>query len=297
MKKVLITGSEGFIGGNLKEYFKGKYEIITYDLRIGWEMDVRNRSFSADFIKKHQPQVIIHLAANVDISKSVFAPAEDLEMNTGGTVNILEAARESKPELIIFTSTAQVYGEPQSEKMAENHPINPKSPYAISKYSAEQYCNFYCKKYSLPVVIFRFFNIYGPGQAPGVVVPSLIDKIYKADKEVDMYGSIDDSRDFIYVKDLCRAFDLAIKKKPIGQVINFGSGKEVLIISLAKTIAKLFGKKVEFKYKKENIETAKITKMIADTRKAKKILNWAVATSLEDGLKETISKKGLPFKK
>jgi len=293
MKKILITGSEGFIGGNLKEYFKNKYELIPYDLRIGWEMDVREKSFLANFMKKHQPQVIIHLAANVDISKSVVEPAEDLGINAVGTVNILEAAKEAKPELVIFTSTAQVYGEPQFETMDENHPISPKSPYAISKYSAEQYCQLYCKKFNVPAVIFRFFNIYGPGQAPNVVVPSLIDKISKADKEVEMFGSIDDSRDFIYVKDLCQAFDLAIDKKPIGEVINFGSGKEVLIIDLAKTIAKLLNKNIDFKYKKENIEEAKITKMIANTQKAKNILNWSATTSLEEGLKETITKKVL----
>jgi UDP-glucose 4-epimerase len=267
VKKILITGSEGFIGTHLKNYLKDKYELILFDIRLSWEMDVRNRKSIVDFIKEKKPDVIIHLAANPDIVKSVDEPSEDLRLNALGTVNVLEAAKEVKPELVIFTSTAQVYGEPQQERMNENHPIAPKSPYAIGKYTAEQYCQFYLQKFNVPSVVFRFFNIYGPGQPCSVVVPALIDKIFKAERYLEMLGSKDDSRDFVFVKDLCSAFDLAIEKKPIGEIINLGSGEETSIFELAKTIAGLLKKPIEFKYKEENIESAKISRMAGDVEK------------------------------
>lgn len=287
-KKILITGSEGFIGTHLKNHLKEKYEIIPFDIRLGWEMDVRNRKNLIDFAKEQKPDFIIHLAANPDIIKSLDDTAGDLELNAIGTVNVLEAAKQAKPELVIFTSTAQVYGEPQQERMNENHPIAPKSPYAIAKYAAEEYCNFYFQKFEVPTVVFRFFNIYGPGQPSSVVVPALINKISRADKEIEMLGSRDDSRDFIFVKDLCSAFESAIERRPIGQVINIGSGEETRILELAQTIAGLMKKPMEFKYKEENIETAKITKMAADVEKAKQLLNWSASTPIWEGLRQTI---------
>jgi len=296
VKKILITGSEGFIGSYLKEYLKDRYEIIPFDIKIGWELDVRNKGNLVRFVKKYKPDVIIHLAANPDINKSVNNCEEDLILNVAGTINVLEACKETGVELMIFTSTAQVYGEPKYLRMNERHPIAPMSPYAISKYAAEKYCRFYHEKFNVPVVIFRFFNIYGPNQVPYVVVPSLIDKIAKAGKKLEMMGSKEDSRDFVFVKDLCSAFDLVIKQKPIGETINIGSGKEISIFALASTIAKLLGKNVVFKYKDENINTAKIKRMIADVKKAKKLLGWSTATSIEDGLKEVIKSRGYSLK-
>jgi UDP-glucose 4-epimerase len=286
MKKVLITGSQGFIGTHLKNYLKDKYEIIPFDIRLGWEMDVRKSM--VDFVKEKKPDVIIHLAANPDIIKSVSDCQGDLELNVSGTINVLEAAKEARPELVIFTSTAQVYGEPKEEKMSENHPIAPKSPYAIAKYAAEEYCRFYHQKFDVPTVVFRFFNIYGPNQSPYVVVPALINKISKADREVEMLGSRDDSRDFIFVKDLCSAFEAAIEKKPAGETMNLGSGEETPILELAQTIAGLLKKPMEFKYKEENIESARISKMAADVEKAKTLLNWSASTPIWEGLKQTI---------
>lgn len=287
-KKILITGSEGFIGTHLKNYLKDKYEIIPFDIRLSWDLDVKNRKNLINFVKEKNPDIIIHLAANPDIVRSLADSQGDLELNVSGTINVLEAAREVKPELVIFTSTAQVYGEPKQEKMREDHPIAPKSPYAIAKYAAEEYCRFYHQKYGVPAVVFRFFNIYGPNQAPYVVVPVLIDKISRAEREVEMLGSKDDSRDFIFVKDLCSAFEATIEKKPAGKTMNIGSGEEISILELAQTIAGLMKKPLEFKYKKENIESAKISKMAANVEKAKRLLNWSATTPIWEGLRQTI---------
>lgn len=292
MKKMLITGSEGFIGAYLKEHFKGKYEIIKFDIKLSIFQDVRITKYVHDFVKKHKPDIIIHLAANPEIPASVENPQEDLVLNTTGTINMLEAAKEVGTELFIFTSTAQVYGEPKQASMNEDHPLSPKSPYAIGKLASERYCRFYYERFNVPTVVFRFFNIYGPNQPSIVVVPALIDKISKAKGSLDMFGSKEDSRDFVFVRDLCSAFEKAIEKKPLGETIHFGSGKETKICDLAKTIAKILGKDIKFNYS-ENVDKSKITRMVADVGKARKLLGWEAKISLEDGLKEVIRSKGI----
>jgi len=294
MKKALITGSEGFIGKHLQEHLKklGKYEIIRFDIKLNCFHDIRNKANALQFVKEHKPDMIIHLAANPDVGASVKNPYEDLVLNAGGTVNMLEAAKEAGVELFILTSTAQVYGEQKQEAMAEDHPISPISPYAESKLAAENYCEYYRRKYNVPCVVFRFFNIYGPNQPDSVVVPILIKKIANADGRLEMYGSKEDSRDFAYVKDLCRGFELVMEKKPIGETINFCSGKETYILELAEITAGLFGKKIEFIYGGGKAD-GKISRMKGSCEKAKRLLGWEPKTGLEEGLREV--KRSLGF--
>lgn len=292
-KKILITGSEGFIGNHLKEHLRtfGDYELILFDTKLNCFQDVMDGKAVKAFVAANRPDIVIHLAANPDISKSVEHTHTDLALNTGGTINMLEAVRDLGIELFILASTAQVYGEPKYTQMDENHPINPKSPYAISKNSAERYCEFYHQKYGVPYTIFRFFNIYGPNQPDIVVVPALLRKISAAEEKLEMFGSKEDSRDFVYVKDLCKAISLAIERKPVGEIINLGSGKETTIYSLAQKIANVLGKDMKFVYS-DNVETAKITRMCANVEKAKQLLSWEARTELEEGIIEVAKKAG-----
>ena len=199
----MITGSEGFIGNHLVKKLDGnkEFEILKFDIKLSTFHDVKEFQCVIDFMEKHKPDIVIHLAANPDTMSSVEFPKQDLLINTGGTINILEASKRIGVELVIFTSTAQVYGEPQAIKMNEEHRLHPKGPYAVGKLAAERYCQYYYEKFNLPVVTFRFFNIYGPGQVPYVVIPSLIKKISQANGKIDMFGSKEDSRDFTFVGD------------------------------------------------------------------------------------------------
>jgi len=291
MKKVAITGSEGFIANHLIRNLRenGNFQIECFDIKNNIFEDICNFDSINSFISDFSPDVVIHLAANPDIPSSVLYSKEDLEINTGGTINVLKACEQSSVKQFIFASTAQVYGDPQKKLMDEGHPINPLSPYAISKYSAENYIKFYADKFDFNYTIFRFFNIYGEGQIELVVFPSLINKIRKNETGVlEMYGSNDDSRDFVYVGDLCDAFRLALDKKMENEIINIGSGYETFILDLAKEISKQIGKRIEFKYSPNFINT-KLNRMQADVSKAKEILNWESQTSLSDGVKRMVS--------
>ena len=288
MKKVMITGSEGFIGKHLQEALKDEYEIIKFDIKNYIFQDARDRKYTRNFILENKPDIIIHLAANPEIHTSFEYPQEDIILNVATTINLLDICREHKPELFILASTAQVYGETNEEGMDENTKIGPKSPYSIGKYAAENYCKFFNEKYGIPTMAFRFFNIYGDNQPQTVVVPNLIRKIKVLEgNTLKMYGSEGDSRDFIYIKDLCKAFKLAIEKKPIGEVINIGSGVETKISSLALLTAKLLGREIKLEYD-ENQEILKIVRMRANANKAYKLLGWKAETTLEQGVKNVM---------
>lgn len=287
MKKILITGSEGFIGSHLVKHLSKSFEIIKFDLRISSFQDTREPKYVMKFLKENKPDIVVHLAANADVSMSKDDAKIDLELNTVGTINMLDAIKETGIDLFILSSSAQVYGEPQYLPMNEEHPLNPKSAYAIAKMAAEKYCDFYREKFGLPTTIFRFFNVYGPGQPATVVIPNLINKINLAKNSIDMLGSKNDSRDFIYVDDICDAFDKCIQHKPVGEIINLGSGKETKILELSEVIAKILNKKIKFIYS-DKINPSKINRMIASIDKAKKILKWEPKTNLEDGVKKVI---------
>lgn len=285
--KVLVTGSEGFIGKHLVKRLEAEHEVIRFDIKRSPAEDVMDAPAAAKLIEKEKPDAVVHLAANPDITYSVQHPADDLSLNAVGTVNMLEAVKGAKLKLFVIASTAQVYGEPKQEKMDEDHPLNPKSPYAMSKLAAEGYCRFYHEKYGVPALVFRFFNIYGPDQPTNVVVPNLIRKISASEGKLEMFGSGEDSRDFVYVGDICEAIALALKKLPAGKTINLASGKETRIIDLAGLISKKLGKKTEFTYGAQK-EEAKIFRMCGSAEKARRLLGWAPKVSLEDGVAKVI---------
>lgn len=289
MKKVMITGSEGFIGKHLQEALKNKYEILKFDIKNSIFQDTRNRKYLKDFITKNKPDIIVHLAANPEVHTSFEYPQEDITLNVSSTINLLDICKENPVEMFIFASTAQIYGEANKDGMDESTTIDPKSPYSIGKHTAENYCRFYNQKYGIPTLVFRFFNIYGENQPYTVVVPSLINKIKSLkEKTLKMYGSEGDSRDFIYIKDLCKAFKLAIEKQPAGETINIGSGVETKISDLALLIAKLLNKKIKLEYN-ESQQILKIVRMRANADKAYKLLGWKVETKLEEGIKNVIT--------
>jgi UDP-glucose 4-epimerase len=288
VKKILITGSEGFIGTNLKEHFKNKYDVLGLDCKISIFHDIRYKNYISKYIKDYKPDVIIHLAANPDVSISTVYPQEDLTLNVNGTLNMLELAKEIGVKLFIFTSSACVYGDTTVKKITEKHPVCPTSQYGVGKFSAEEYCRFYFRKYNLPTVVFRQFNMYGKGQNCNFAIPNLIRRIKEcSEKKLFLYGTEEDARDFTNVKDLCSAFEQAIKFCPAGETFNIGSGKEIKIYDVANKIKSLLNKKIDFYYAKK-ILGGKILRMCADNSKVKKILKWSPKISIDDGLNELV---------
>lgn len=288
MKKVLITGSEGFIGTNLKEHLYDKYELLGLDCKISIFHDIRFINYVAKYVRDFKPDVIIHLAANPDVSISTVYPQEDLTLNVNGTLNMLELAKEIGVKLFIFTSSACIYGDTTVEKIDENHNVCPTSQYGVGKFSAEEYCRFYYRKYNLPTVIFRQFNMYGNKQNCNFAIPNLIRRIRECnDKKLFLYGTKDDARDFTNVKDLCRAFENAIDYSPAGETFNIGSGKEIKIYDVAVKIKNLLKKNIDFYYA-DKILGGKILRMCADNSKAKKILKWQPEITIDEGLMKLI---------
>ena len=284
----MITGSRGFIGSALTKYFDNPIE---YDIALDRRMSVLNEHALSLFMDKAKPNIIIHLAGNPFAPKSVEDPVYDMNLNIGGTLNLLEVCKNRKIDLLLFSSTAYVYGEPLYQPVDENHQrfhMGINSPYGISKSACESYCNYYREKCGVPATIMRFFNIYGPNQPLGLVVPDILDNIMKSrDGKVKLRGTDADSRDFLYVDDLANAISKIVKKRISGETINLGGKDNVKIIDLAKKIAKIAGKDITFEVKKQS-ETSKISNLHADISKAEKLLDWSPKTSLEEGLKKVV---------
>ena len=284
--KIMITGSRGFIGSALRRYFDNPIE---YDVVLDRRMSVLNKDALSLFMDREQPNIIIHLAGNPFAPKSVEDPIYDMNINIGGTLNLLEVCRNRKIDMLLFSSTAYVYGEPLYLPIDENHQQTyPNSPYGISKSACEFYCNYYREKFNVPTTIMRFFNVYGPNQSLGLVVPDIIDNIAKStDSNVKLRGTDADSRDFLYVDDLAEAISKIIQKKIVGETINLGGKGNVRIIDLAKKIATILDKEINFEIKKKS-EASNISQLHADISKAEKLLGWTPKTQLEDGLKMVV---------
>jgi len=232
--KIMITGSKGFIGSALTKYFDNPIE---YDIAIDRRMSVLNEHALSLFMDKVEPNIIIHLAGNPFAPKSVEDPIYDMNLNVGGTLNLLEVCKNRKIDLLLFSSTAYVYGEPLYLPVDENHQrfhMGTDTPYGISKTTCEAYCNYYSKKCGVPITIMRFFNIYGPNQSLGLVVPDILDNVMKSkDGKVKLRGTDADSRDFLYVDDLADVISQIVKKRIVGETINLGGKDNVKIIDLA----------------------------------------------------------------
>lgn len=307
MKKILITGGTGFIGGHLAEYIlenDKESRVIVLSRPDGFtsletvyllfkKYGSRVRFVKADITDLNKMKEIIrnidivyHLAAQPNPDRSILNTKETFEINVIGTVNILEACLESPSvEKIIIQSSSEVYGDPVYTPIDENHPLNPTHPYSASKAAADRIAYSYFKTYGLPIVIARPFNTYGPRQKPPAVIPSFIERILE-DKPVIVYGDGKQSRDYVYVKDTVRGLYLLMDRGKDGEVYNFATGKAIPIIEIAEKIAKILNK--ELKIVRKPARPTEPKTLIGDYSKAKKDLKWEPIYSFDEGLKETI---------
>jgi len=305
--KALITGAGGFIGSHLCEtLIENGYEVkafVRYNSRNFWGWiescpyqskmevvtgDIRDYDSVKDAMKG--VDVIFHLAALIGIPYSYISPLAYIKTNIEGTYNILQAAKELNIKKIIHTSTSEVYGTAQSVPIAEEHPINPQSPYSATKASADFLALSFYRSYDLPVAIVRPFNTYGPRQSARAVVPTIITQILSGKKKIKM-GSLHPTRDLTYVKDTVGGFIAVAKsEKSIGKVVNFGMNFEISIGDLAKLIGKLMNVEIrtEVEEERRRPEKSEVNRLWADTKKAKSLLKWSPEYTLEQGLNETI---------
>jgi dTDP-glucose 4,6-dehydratase len=303
-KKVLVTGGDGFMGSHLTEKLLelgADVSILIKSSISKTEPVLRNLDHVKDSIKiingnisendcitsmiKNKPQVIFHLAAIAYVNYSFEHPFETIRANYYGTLNVLQAAMNLDIERLVVTSSSEVYGTAQYPSIDESHPLNPTSPYAASKAAADRTCFSFWKTYGLPIAIIRPFNTYGPRHTYDVI-PKFIGLALK-NKPLTIYGTGEQKRDFTYVDDMIRAFlIMGSDKKAIGEVVNFGTGKDVAINELAKKIVEISGSKSPIVYQKERL--AEVERLICNYDKAKKLFGWTPKILIDEGLKRNI---------
>jgi NAD dependent epimerase/dehydratase len=306
-KKILITGAAGFIGSHLTEYLsKKKYKIIAFDRynsdnNWGWLEnslkkkniefvlgDIRDYDSVYNVVKKSD--VVIHLAALIGIPYSYISPSAYLKTNIEGTLNILEASRRLNIKQVISTSTSEVYGTAKKSNLKESDSLNAQSPYAASKIAADQLALCYFRSFGLPVKIVRPFNTFGPRQSARAVIPTIVTQAI-TNKKIKI-GNLNAIRDFLYVEDLCEAYEkILTSKKLYGEIINVGSNKEISVKKLIIRVSKILNSKVKVIVDKKRIRPkySEVERLKCNTSKLRKNIKWKPKHNLEKGLKKLIS--------
>jgi UDP-glucose 4-epimerase len=303
-KRILITGGAGFIGSHLAEdLVNSGYSVkIIDDFSTGNVNNIlglfNHRNFkmirgsitNKELVAKAvlDVDIIFHLAAQVHVDRSIIEPRYTFEVNTLGTLNILDAALENDVESVVYASTSEVYGSAKYVPMNEDHPMNPASPYAASKAAADRLCFSYYNTYKLPVVIVRCFNTYGPRQKDSgyaAAIPKFIRRALAGVPPV-IYGDGKQTRDYMYVKDTVKAYKLVLKKYTniLGTAVNFGTGKEISILDLANTISKLAGNNSVPVHAAPR--SGEVTRLCADMTFAEKTLGFTPSYTISKGLEE-----------
>lgn len=297
-KKVLITGGLGFIGSKICEkLLKQNYEVIILDnfySNIKKKIpncklvkgDITNFS-SLKKIKVKNIDSVIHLAAQSSGPKSFLHPAEDININIIGTINIIKFCNLKKIKRLIFSSSFTVYGNPIMPIVSETDYCSPRSFYAVSKFACENYIKLLCNKYKIDWVILRLFNVYGPGQDmtrmdQGIV--SIFLKLVKKNNIIKITGKKDRFRDLIFIEDVVNAFIHCLQKKKNtkNEIFNLGTGKKTYIHEIIKKIAILYNKKV--KIKEIGVTPGDIHGCYSDSSKLKKT-GFYCKFSFDKGLK------------
>ncbi len=308
-KNVLITGAGGFIGSHLTELLVKEgckvRAFVHYNSgnRWGWidsfsdELKEKIKIFSGDIIDPYGVReamegidVVFHLAALIGIPYSYHSPDIYIETNVKGTLNVLQAARSMSVERVIQTSTSEVYGTAQQVPISELHPVNPQSPYAATKASADMLALSFYRSFDLPVIVVRPFNTYGPRQSARAVIPTIITQIARGHKLISL-GDVTPTRDFNFVKDTCRGFmELAECDQALGEVVNIGSNYEISIEDTFRLINELMQSNARLSQDNQRIrpEKSEVFRLWCDNSKLHALTGFQPEYSLSDGLRITI---------
>lgn len=314
-KHVLVTGADGFMGSHVVEKLLDLGAIVSIFVRgtsvsdSGGDLNFKNIGHlknkfqhivtgniasrdSVELIKKIKPQIILHLAAEAYVPKSFEQPLEVFDVNLGGTLNVLEAARGLKDiERVVITSSSEVYGS-YPDPISEKNLLNPTSPYGASKVAADRAAYSWYITYNLPIAIIRPFNTYGPRHTYDVI-PKFINLAIN-NKPLTIYGKGEQSRDFTYVSDTVDGFlIMGIHPKAIGEVVNFGAGKGTSVKEIAENIKSISGSSSEIVYIEER--PAEVKQLTSDYSKAHNLFGWSPKVDINEGLRLNIewTKKNL----
>ena len=298
LRKILISGSSGQVGSHLVEHFSEKYEVIGLDIKksgvpkidkITNLGDIRDKNIVNEVIK--EVDAVIHTASQLNVNSSLENPVLDADINIMGTLNLLDVARKNKNIFkFIYLSSSAVYGKHRYLPIDENHPLEPVSPYGLSKLTGERYCFLFNRLFDLPIVCIRPFNMYSIGEDPespyASIVSKFIDRIMN-NQTLIIHGDGKQIRDFVHIKDAISFIDIVLERSDtIGEVYNLGSGKPITVLEIAKIVSKISGRKENIIYKKE--EKGKIEHSYADIKKSIKI-GYKPKIAIEEGINEVIN--------
>jgi NAD dependent epimerase/dehydratase len=300
-RRVLITGAEGFIGSTLARLLqaegaevrafahykpygdKGNLTGLDVGVLAG---DIRDAGRVADAVAGCE--VVFHLAALVGIPYSYEAPESYIATNVVGTHNVAAACQRHGARLV-HTSTSEVYGTARAVPIAENHPLQPQSPYSASKIGADMIALSYWHAYELPVSVVRPFNTYGPRQSARAIIPTILEQLHAGVREIKL-GSTTPTRDFTYVEDTARGFlAIAASANTVGEVVNLGSGKEISVGELAGLLIDIVGAdaKVIADDSRRRPTRSEVGRLLAANAKAKALTGWEPQVGLREGLART----------
>lgn len=310
MKKILVTGADGFIGSHLtEELVRQGHEVRAFVLynsfnSWGWldhcapEVRGRFEVFSGDIRDPHGVKeamkgvdAVLHLAALIAIPYSYHSPDTYVDTNVKGTLNVLQAARELGVKRVIHTSTSEVYGTARFVPITEDHPLQGQSPYSATKIAADQLAYSFYASFNLPVVIARPFNTYGPRQSARAVIPTIITQIAAGRRQIRL-GAVSPTRDFSFVRDTVAGFIAALNSDlGLGEVINFGSNFEISIGDMAKLIAEAMGVDIEIVTDEARLRppNSEVERLWADNAKAKRLFGWQPGYGGREGFKRGLA--------
>lgn len=290
-KKCFITGVCGFIGGHLYDYLKNKNEVwgidnLFHSTRSDIPFQYGDIRFKYD-LENHikNCDVVFHCAAQIHVDKSIQNPQETIDINVGGTLNILDLVRKYNKEMI-FASSSEVYGS-YKEKISEKNLLNPQSPYGASKAGADRLCKAYFDTYGIKAAILRNFNCFGIYQnetSYGGVIAIFTRQAFQ-NKPLYIFGLGEQERDYIYFTDAVKGYEFCLEKKLWGRPINIGTGRTIKINDLAKKIIKLTGSKSKIVHLKPR--AGEVQKLCADTTYAKS-LGFKIETDFDKNLSDYI---------
>lgn len=296
--RVLVTGGAGFIGSHLTEELLHKnYDVHVLDsmvsgrkenipsLAVLHEADICSKE-AKEIIQAIRPEAVFHLAAQADVTKSIQSPSYDADVNVTGTLNILEACLEAKVKQFIFASTSAVYGSFQKELIKETDPADPISYYGLSKLTAERYIRLFSGLHGLSCTILRYGNVYGPRQKPkgeGGVVAVFLENIQKG-LPLRVHGDGEQSRDFIYVKDVAKANIAAFENKQQG-TYHVSTGKRTSINQLLKLMEEVHRTPLSITH--TDARLGDIKHSCLSNEEARQHLKWTPESTVAAGIHET----------
>lgn len=309
MKKVLVTGADGFIGSHLTEMLiEQGYDVKAFAFynsfnTWGWLDSIPKEKlkeievFTGDIrdpngvyeAMKGMDQVF-HLAALIAIPFSYHSPDSYVDTNIKGTLNVLQAARKLETEKIMVTSTSEVYGTAQYVPIDEKHPYQGQSPYSATKIGADRLAESFYRSFNMPIAIVRPFNTFGPRQSARAVIPTIITQLLAGKEEIKL-GSLTPTRDFNYVRDTANGFiEIAKSDKTVGQEINIATQQEISIGELAQEIISQINPNAKIVCDEQRLrpEKSEVNRLLGSNEKIKELTNWKQQYSFSEGIHETI---------